>query len=92
LHYLSGLPTRDVTNSFKLYSKEVLDSITIESKGGFEIGMEIVVKAWAAGFRVTEVPTVWRDRALGDSRFQLVSWTPHYLAWYFYCLRAAFFK
>jgi len=91
LHYLSGLPTKDVTNSFKLYRKTVIEEIEIESSGGFEIGMEIVVKAWSLGFRVSEVPTVWRDRTEGESRFQLVAWLPRYLAWYFFCLRHAWF-
>ena len=38
LHLLSGIPTHDVTNSFKMYRKSMLDKISIESKGGFEIG------------------------------------------------------
>lgn len=89
LHYMSGLPTKDVTNSFKLYSRKVLDRIDIESQGGFEVGMEIVVKAWALGFHITEVPTTWHDRTDGESRFKLVAWLPSYLKWYFHGLRVA---
>lgn len=87
LHYLSGLPTKDVTNSFKLYAKDVIDNIEIESGGGFEIGMELVVKAWAAGYTISEVPSTWRDRTEGESRFQIIAWLPSYLRWYFYGLR-----
>ena len=90
LHYLAGLPTRDVTNSFKLYSKDVINAIEIESRGGFEIGMEIVVKAWGEGFTITEVPATWRDRTAGESRFRLIAWLPNYLQWYFYCLKLAY--
>lgn len=92
LHYLTGLPTKDVTNSFKLYSREVVEAIELESGGGFEVGMEIVVKAWSMGFDVSEVPSVWYDRTEGDSRFRLVSWLPSYLRWYFFCLSWAWFK
>ena len=56
LHLLGGIPTHDVTNSFKMYTKRVVDAIKIESSGGFEIGMEIVVKAHFAGYRITEDP------------------------------------
>jgi dolichol-phosphate mannosyltransferase len=87
LKYLAGLPTYDVTNSFKLYRKSLLDSIEIESDGGFEIGMEIVVKAHFSGFKVTEIPSTWIDREEGQSRFKIARWSPKYLKWYFYALK-----
>lgn len=83
LRYLINFPTHDVTNSFKLYRKTVLNAIQIESSGGFELGMEIVVKAWSLGFNISEVPTTWEDRAAGESRFRLFKWLPCYLRWYF---------
>jgi len=87
LRYLTGLPTSDATNSFKLYRKSMLDSINIESDGGFEVGIEIVVKAHFADFKVTEVPCVWTDRQQGKSRFRIFKWVPKYLRWYFYAFR-----
>lgn len=90
LHYIAGIPTHDATNSFKLYRKTILDSITIESDGGFEIGMEIVIKAHFSGFRVTEVPSIWMDRQQGKSRFKILKWAPKYLKWYFYAVGKRF--
>lgn len=87
LRYMIGFPTHDVTNSFKLYRRSMLEAITIESQGGFELGMEIVVKAWQQGFSVKEVPTVWRDRTDGASRFRLFQWLPSYLHWYFVAIK-----
>ena len=87
LHYLSGIPTHDVTNSFKLYDKSLLDEIQIESKGGFEVGMELTVKAFRKGYPVCEIPATWQDRTAGNSRFKLWKWVPHYLRWYVYALR-----
>lgn len=84
LRYLAGIPTHDATNSFKLYSRRILENIRVESTGGFEIGMELVVKAHAAGFAVGEVPSTWRDRTEGQSRFRLLRWMPNYLRWYRY--------
>lgn len=87
LKVLSGIPTHDVTNSFKLYRKTLIDSITLESSGGFEIGMEIVVKAFLKGYKIAEIPSVWTDRQHGKSRFKLLKWAPNYLKWYFLALR-----
>lgn len=87
LHYFIGVPTHDITNSFKMYTKKVIDDITIESNGGFELGMEIVLKAFVSGYKITEVPSVWRNRTAGQSRFRLCKWLPKYLKWYWYAVK-----
>ena len=86
LHYLTGIPTHDITNSFKMYTKKVLDDIKIESNGGFELGMEIVIKAFFKGYKITEVPCVWGDRSAGKSRFKLWEWLPKYIYWYLFAI------
>lgn len=92
LHLFTGIPTHDVTNSFKMYSNKLFDIIHIESTGGFEIGMEITVKAYLNGFKITEVPSKWFDRQEGKSNFHMWKWIPHYLYWYFYCIKGSFLK
>ena len=87
LKYLTGLPTSDVTNSFKLYRKKIIDSFEPESNGGFEIGMELVIKAHFAGFRVTEAPSIWTDRQEGQSRFRILKWAPNYMKWYLLAIK-----
>ncbi len=82
LHFLGGVGTHDPTNNFKLYSRRLLAALRIESTGGFELALELTVKAHLAGFRVAEVPTHWSDRTVGESRFQMRRWLPHYLRWY----------
>lgn len=84
LCWLARLPTHDPTNSFKLYRKSYLQMVTIESTGGFELGIELVVKARAMGRKIVEVPTTWRDRVAGKSNFKLWKWLPNYLRWFFY--------
>lgn len=84
LYFLTNLPTHDATNSFKLYKRSVLNAFPIESTGGFELGLEIVVKAKKFGFKIGEIPTSWQDRSAGKSRFKLFQWLPKYLRWYFY--------
>lgn len=87
LHYLIAVPTRDITNSFKMYTKKVINDITIESDGGFELGMEMVLKAFIKGYKITEVPSIWRDRVAGGSRFRLFKWLPKYLRWYWFGIK-----
>lgn len=82
LHWFGRVPIHDPTNNFKIYSRDFLDSITIESRGGFELAMELSVKATLAGRRLEEVPTIWRDRTAGQSNFKLRAWLPRYLRWY----------
>jgi glycosyltransferase involved in cell wall biosynthesis len=88
LHWVAGVPTHDPTNNFKLYSRGLLDAVQIESSAGFELALELTVKAHALGFHIAEVPTTWRDRTAGESRFRLTKWLPHYLRWYGYGMRA----
>ena len=87
LHWLVGLPTADPTSAFKMYRKALLDALVIESDTGFEISLEITVKAFLAGYRIGEVPTTWSDRVQGQSNFRLLKWLPRYLRWYALALR-----
>ncbi len=82
LHWFAGVPVHDPTSNFKLYSRDFLRSVTIESQAGFELALELCVKATLAGCMLAEVPTTWRDRTAGESHFRLRAWLPHYLRWY----------
>jgi dolichol-phosphate mannosyltransferase len=90
LYWGAGLPTHDATNAFKMYRAPCLRSLAIEGDGGFEISMEITIKAWVAGWRVTELPATWTDRTEGKSKFRLWKWLPGYLRWYLYAIRGRF--
>ncbi len=90
LHWFGGVPVHDSTSNFKLYSRRFLDSVTIESTAGFELALELTVKATLAGRRLAEVPTTWRDRTAGASNFRLRTWLPHYLHWYVAAFRGRF--
>jgi len=91
LHYLAGLPVRDATNNFRAYSRRVVQEIPIEGKASFALALELTLKAHWRGWRIAEVPTTWRDRTVGQSRFRLFAWLPHYLHWYLLALRRAWF-
>ena len=82
LHVLARVGTRDATNSFKAYSTAFVREVGIDSRHGFEIGIELTAKARRLRRPVAEVPTIWLEREAGISRFQLSAWLQHYLRWY----------
>lgn len=87
LRWLTGIQTHDCTNNFRAYSSSFLASVRIESQQGFELALELTVKAWTQGLPIDEVPTTWTDRTQGQSRFRLLKWLPLYLRWYLLALR-----
>ena len=82
LAWFARVGTRDATNSFKAYSTDFVREVGIDSRDGFEIGIELAAKARRLRRPVAEIPTIWLDRTQGDSNFQLRRWLPMYLRWY----------
>ncbi len=85
-HYLTAIPTWDITNAFKMYKREALNRVVLESRG-FEISVEIPLKLFFSGARITEIPTVWRGRKKGKSKFSLSRLLLPYLRWLVWGLR-----
>lgn len=81
LHFILGVPTHDIANAFKMYRKSVLENVTLNAKG-FEISMELPLRAYYQGFKISEVPTVWRERTKGKSSFKIFKLLPDYLKLY----------
>jgi dolichol-phosphate mannosyltransferase len=68
-----GVRVRDLTGGFKCFRREVLEAIdlpTVRSRG-YAFQVELTHRAIRAGFRVVELPIVFRDRRLGHSK---MSW------------------
>ena len=67
---LLGLPIRDLTGGFKCYRREVLSAIRLDSVGalGYAFQVETTYRAVLAGFRVVEVPILFSDRRVGESK------------------------
>jgi dolichol-phosphate mannosyltransferase len=68
-----GLRVHDLTGGFKCFRREVLEAIHFESvrAQGYAFQVELTYRAVRAGFRVQEVPIVFRDRQRGQSK---MSW------------------
>lgn len=82
LHTFANAGTRDATNSYKAYDADFVRSVGIDSRDGFEIGLELTAKARRLRLPIAEIPTIWLDRTAGESSFKLIEWMPKYLRWY----------
>ena len=68
-----GIPHKDVTNAFKAYRKEVLEAIGIDNieANGFDLTVEVPLKAHILGFKSAEVPVNWYGREKGEAKLKL---------------------
>jgi dolichol-phosphate mannosyltransferase len=71
--WVLGLHVRDLTGGFKCFRREVLEAIHFDSvrSQGYAFQVELTYRAVRAGFQVVEVPIVFKDRELGQSK---MSW------------------
>lgn len=81
LNILFRLGTNDPTNMFKAYSSNFLKNVKVESKNGFTLGLEMVVKAKLNNSPIGEMPTIWIDRTHGISKFNMKKYLPSYIYW-----------
>lgn len=64
---------RDLTGGFRCIRREVLEAVqlpTLRSQG-YVFNIELTFRALRGGFRVREVPIVFRDRTIGESKISL---------------------
>jgi dolichol-phosphate mannosyltransferase len=71
--WVLGLQVRDLTGGFKCFRRDVLEAIHFDSvrSRGYAFQVELTYRAVRAGFRVVEVPIIFRDRQYGQSK---MSW------------------
>jgi len=67
------LPVRDLTGGFKCFRREVLEAIDLQTVAseGYAFQVELTHRVVLAGFRVVEIPIIFRDRRVGASK---MSW------------------
>ncbi|MGH7932382.1 MAG: glycosyltransferase [Candidatus Binataceae bacterium] len=66
-----SMPVRDMSSGFRLYRRQAVEGLKLESHN-FEVGEEILVKAYAEGFNVFEVPFTYFPRVSGSSHARVV--------------------
>jgi dolichol-phosphate mannosyltransferase len=65
-----GVGVRDLTGGFKCFRREVLEAIDLDAvdSRGYAFQVELTYRALRLGFRVAEIPIVFRDRRVGESK------------------------
>ena len=67
---ITWMPVKDPTAGFMCYKKEVLDTINLDQIRfvGYAFQIEMKFAAWKLGFRLKEVPIIFKDRSYGISK------------------------
>jgi dolichol-phosphate mannosyltransferase len=68
--WVTGLRIWDLTGGFKCFRRRVLEAIDLSKveSNGYAFQIEMSVRAWRKGFRITEIPIVFVDRTEGQSK------------------------
>ncbi len=68
-----------------IYRKGVVKNIGVRTKSDyFDISIELPLKAARKGYRISQVPTVWKNRDIGKSNFNFSGESKRYLKWFLY--------
>lgn len=67
---LTFMPVMDPTAGFVCYKRKVLESINLDKIGftGYAFQIEMKYVAWKLGYKIAEVPIIFKDRELGVSK------------------------
>ncbi len=66
----TGVGVRDATAGFRLYRREVLEAIELDTvrSDGYAFQIEMALRTWWAGFDILEVPITFTERREGASK------------------------
>lgn len=71
--FILGMPIYDMTGGFKCYRREVLEKINFDSLSsiGYNFQIETTYKVYRLGYKICEIPIIFKERKTGSSKFNL---------------------
>ncbi len=71
--FILGMPIYDMTGGFKCYRREVLEKINFDSLSsiGYNFQIETTYRVYRLGYKVREIPIIFKERKTGSSKFNL---------------------
>jgi dolichol-phosphate mannosyltransferase len=68
--WITGVPVADLTGGFKCFRREVLEAIPLDrvESNGYAFQIEMSFRAWRRNFRLGEIPIMFVDRDIGESK------------------------
>ena len=82
LYYFARIKTKDPTNGFRMFSRKLLNNVSIKSNEGFAYSLELLIKAKHLNLNIIEVPSIWIEREDRKSSFKIIKWSKSYIKWY----------
>ena len=86
IFYLAGIPFRDCTNAFKMFSANLKDKVKFDSTVGFTFALELVAKSYFLKSKIVEIPSIWIEIKNRKSNFKILKWIPYYIYWLLYSM------
>ncbi len=70
VRFVTRMKVMDTTAGFKCYTRKVLETIDLDKVRftGYAFQIEMKYTAWKLGFNIIEVPIIFTDRTLGESK------------------------
>lgn len=70
VRFITGMPVQDTTAGFKCFRREVLEKVLSVPVNfvGYAFQIEMKFRTWKHGFKIKEVPIIFRDRTQGESK------------------------
>ncbi len=67
---VTGIPVKDATGGFKCFRRKVLEALNLDrvSSSGYSFQIEMNYYCWKKGFKIKEIPIIFVDRKIGDSK------------------------
>jgi len=81
---ITGSPIKDLTGGFKCFRRGVLEAIDLSrvKSDGYAFQIEMNYKAWRKGFRIKEIPILFVDRSVGESKMsRRIVWEAAWMVW-----------
>lgn len=78
IRLMAGVPLHDFSMNFRGFKRDAWHAIQTQEKSN-SLLMEMILKAHYKGFKVGEVPIVFRERKFGESKLQLSKEAPQFL-------------
>lgn len=68
--FITRLPVNDATGGFNAFRRQVIETIGLDRIGsnGYTFQIELKLRAWRAGFKLCEVPIIFTERDIGESK------------------------
>jgi dolichol-phosphate mannosyltransferase len=86
IQVIFGLRHNDITNAFKAYHRDVIESLKPFLSHHFNLTVELPLKAIVRGYGYCKIPISWTNRSAGESKLKIKEMGSRYLFIVLYCL------